>query len=247
MKHILIATEGNHDQAVIAKILTVLGFIEFRGSERELEPFWTPLIPKQSLQNNLYQRILVPSFLKNDTFSIAVMCGEGSNLSQNILARLNTNPNIRRNLHSIGVIVDADSNDYAKLGRYWKTAMSGIFADFPSTHDQISTSNPKCGLYIIPGDSSGTIEKILNKCGQLAYSELLASAETHVNVASPHMKAVWKPYDREKALISSVISVIRPSKASTSSYKEDMWITQTTITQVPELKKLVDFLQRLIS
>ncbi|MDJ0729916.1 MAG: hypothetical protein QNJ33_07980 [Crocosphaera sp.] len=73
-QYALIAVEGNHDQAFVAKVIKkILNFQEFNGSRSELEPFWRKFIPKYDEKyRKLYARVNMPSILFNDKLSVGI-------------------------------------------------------------------------------------------------------------------------------------------------------------------------------
>ncbi|MBP0042560.1 MAG: hypothetical protein J7545_11375, partial [Roseofilum sp. SBFL] len=85
-KYALIAVEGNHDQALIEKVLRkILGFKKFSGNEQDLDQFWQKFVPQYPpKQGKLYVRLDMPTILLKDTLSVAIYAGGGSNLSINL-------------------------------------------------------------------------------------------------------------------------------------------------------------------
>ncbi|MGK7902471.1 MAG: DUF3226 domain-containing protein [Hormoscilla sp.] len=56
----------------------------------------------------------------------------------------------------------------------------------------------------------------------------------------------WKPFDREKALIATIVSVLKPGKTNTVSLADNNWVSESTNMQVPTLASFVDFLRELL-
>ena len=96
MKYAIIGVEGQHDQAFTGKVLKLLGFKDFReelkGLKSDLDPFWRKFIPVYPKKGNLYTRLDMPSILFNDTISVVIYAGEGSNLVTNLDDILSNNP-----------------------------------------------------------------------------------------------------------------------------------------------------------
>lgn len=90
-KYYFLATEGPHDQALIAKLLELAGLEKFKGVKRTLDPFWYSLFPaypckRRNGDEDLYARLIMPSILTSVTHSVAVYWGEGENLIRNLIA-----------------------------------------------------------------------------------------------------------------------------------------------------------------
>ncbi len=56
----------------------------------------------------------------------------------------------------------------------------------------------------------------------------------------------WKPFDLEKALVATVVSVLKPGKTNTVSIADNNWVSDKTLLEVPALKKLKTFLIELL-
>jgi hypothetical protein len=56
----------------------------------------------------------------------------------------------------------------------------------------------------------------------------------------------WKRFDKDKATIATVASVLKPGKTNTTSIADDKWISSDTAQLIPAIQSLVDFLRNLI-
>lgn len=247
MKHCLIATEGPHDQAVLSKIFRLLGYSEFNGDVNDLDEFWEIFIPKYPAENNLYRRLSFPTVVQNSTHSIAIYLGEGDKLKKNLATFFSLNPIVRRGLYAFGVVIDSDNRPQEAICSEWRTQLSGVFPNFPSYTGVSSSANPKTGLHVIPTIGSGVIDTIMCQCGPHSYPDLWTLAQTYVESAKVSHSSNWSPFDEQKALTASVVSILRPASTNTVSYKQDLWVGMNTLREVPELAKLKDFLQDLIT
>lgn len=45
LNYSIIGVEGNHDQAFVSKVLTLLEFQIYKGQDTELDPFWEKFKP----------------------------------------------------------------------------------------------------------------------------------------------------------------------------------------------------------
>lgn len=115
LKYSILATEGAHDQAVLCKILKLLGLRSFKGDLQYLDTFWLHLIPKgrKITKNveNLYahNEVHVPRFFTSQSHSVAVYQGAGKNLPQNLFDIMSTYQSYSSDIHALGIIIDADN------------------------------------------------------------------------------------------------------------------------------------------
>jgi hypothetical protein len=56
----------------------------------------------------------------------------------------------------------------------------------------------------------------------------------------------WKPFDQEKALVATVVSVLKPGKTNTASLLDNNWVGEETKEGVPALASFGDFLRNLL-
>lgn len=82
-----------------------------------------------------------------------------------------------------------------------------------------------------------------SECGEIAYPIYLQRAKDYINQFS---EIKWKGFDKDKATIATVVSVLKPSKTNTASISDDKWIDYSTADQVSSIKSLVNFLRDLI-
>jgi hypothetical protein len=114
VRYAIIGVEGQHDQAFVGKVLKLLGFKDFRvelkGLESALDPFWRKFIPVYPKKGDLYERLDMPSILFNDTISVAIYAGGGSNLVTNLDDILFANSEYQTNLAAFGIVADCDKS-----------------------------------------------------------------------------------------------------------------------------------------
>ena len=67
-----------------------------------------------------------------------------------------------------------------------------------------------------------------------------------VNQFSDQETRHWKPFDRDKATIAAVTSILKPGKTNTVSVSDDKWISCETAQLIPAIQSLLDFLRDLI-
>src|SRR5216683_1609818 len=111
MRYSILATEGPHDQAFLAKLLKVIGFKAIEDDYNSLDPFWKGFVLKYPPGSwRLYTRMNMPSILASQTDSVAIYWGEGSNLVDNVIALAANNSDYKDAIHAFGLVVDADDN-----------------------------------------------------------------------------------------------------------------------------------------
>ena len=120
---------------------------------------------------------------------------------------------------------------------------------------QVIQDSPRMGIYILPNNKDqGVLEHLVTQCGSLAYPDYMEKAEAYIQqfldednqLLSPYTHLKWKPFDREKALIATVVSVLQPGCTNTVSIAQDKWISEETLKQVPDMVQLVQFLKELL-
>ena len=252
-KYVLIGVEGNHDQAFISKILCeLLGFSKFNGDESKLDIFWRKFIPTYPKGGNLYKRLDMPEILYNDSFSIAIYVGEGSNLIPNLSDKLSDMD--YSELFAFGIIADADKNTPKKVVEDYHNGFKEYFPNFPTTVSQsgaVIAGSPRLGIYILPDNSQqGVLDTLICDCGDLVYPEYMQRAREYIDKFSEEERKnkplKWKPFDKEKAIIATVASVLQPGATNTVTIKCDDWISPTTAT-IPAIQNLTKFLSDLLN
>ena len=245
----LIGVEGNHDQAFLAKILRKsLGFTAFKDGEDDLDDLWRKFIPVYPPKSGKFHVSLnLPSILHTDKVSVAIYVGGGSSLTQSlsvILSNLDCSQ-----LSSFGIVADSDKKLPEQVAVTYSTAFKEFFPEFFSTPGEVAGESFRSGIYVLPDNTSeGVLETLLCKCGEVAYPDYMKRASSYINSFSAEeiKKLKWKPYDREKATIATVASVLKPGKTNTVSISDNKWICQQTTDSVPELFALTDFLKKLL-
>lgn len=245
----LIGVEGNHDQAFISKILRkILGFKEFSGQEKDLDLFWQKFVPRYPpKQGKLYIRLDMPTILLKDTLSVAIYAGGGSNLSINLEDKLSDMDCDQ--FCAFAIIADADNDRPETVAKNYCNDFREFFPQFPDTPGEVNSNGTRTGLFVLPNnEEQGVLETLLLKCGEIAYQEYLQRAEYYIEQFSDEerKKLKWKPFDREKAIIATVVSVLKPGKTNQTSISDNEWISSETAESVADLQKLVSFLGDLL-
>lgn len=247
-RYALIGVEGNHDQAFLCRIFNkLLGFKKFDGKESDLDKFWRKFVPKYPKNGNLYNRLDMPSVLQTEDVSVAIYVGQGSNLIQNLVAKLSDIDYSA--LLAFGIVVDADKHSPQTVADTYSKGFRELFPNFPNKPGVIIESPPRLAVYVLPDNSNqGVLDALLCKCGESAYPEFMKRARAYIDQFTPEeiQKIGWKPFDKEKAIVATVASALKPGKTNTVSIGDDNWICSETIKNVSELNNIVSFLENLL-
>lgn len=250
---VLIGVEGNHDQAFLCKVLReLLGFSQFNDDESKLDSLWRKFIPVYPPKTGrLYLRLDMPSILYTDTLSVAVYVGEGSKLIDNLNTKL-ADIDYSTDLAAFGIVVDADKYTPPQVARAYHDGFQEFFPDFPTEVGEsgsVTGNSPKLGLYILPNNyDQGVLDTLLCECGEVAYPTHMERAKAYINQFSSEeiQKIGWKPFDREKATVAAVASILKPGKTNTVSIADNKWICAQAEQQLPQLQNLTHFLKKLL-
>ena len=253
-QYVLIGVEGNHDQAFISKILCkLLGFSKFDGKISELDPFWRKFIPNYPKGGNLYVRLDMPTILYTETLSVALYAGEGSNLITNLNDKLSDID--YSTLLAFAIVADADDDTPNKVAEKYHHGFQEYFPNFPITVNatgNVIAGSPKLGIYILPDNSQqGVLDNLICDCGDLVYPEYMQRAREYVDKFSEEERKKkplkWKPFDQEKAIIATVVSVLKPGKTNQTSISDNSWISSETESQIPAIQNLTNFFRDLLN
>ncbi len=253
MNYAIIGVEGNSDQAFVSKVLKLLGFKDFKeqhkGLKSKLDPFWYSFIPKypKKDEGNLYQRLDMPSILFNDNISVAIYAGEGSNLITNLDDIIYANSDYQNNISAFGIVADCDRDTPANIVKKYADSFQSHFPNFPQQCGIVDLNIPRTGIYILPDNKNqGVLESLLIECGNIVYPELIESATNYINIIPDEYKRKWKPFDEEKALIATIVSILKPGKTNTVSIADNKWISEETQKEVINLHNFVRFMNSLL-
>jgi len=243
----LIGVEGPQDQAFVGKVLKLLGFQSFNGQESELEPFWRNFIPPYPRQGDLYKRLDMPSIWWNDTLSVAIYSGEGSKLGRNVKATFANHPEYKTDIAAFGIVADSDKKHPDTVARDYSQQFQNDFPGFPNQAGFCQQGPPRTGIYVLPDNQQqGVLDNLLCECGNVVYPEVMNCALAYLNELSEGHKNHWGPFDDKKALVATVVSVLKPGKTNTTSIADNNWVSEQTQQQVPALANFIEFLSQLL-
>lgn len=252
VKYAIIGVEGPHDQAFVGKVLRkFLKFETFTGEKENLDKFWEKFIPKYPKKGNLYNRLDMPSILFKDSISVAVYAGEGSNLVKNMDDILWNNYQYQSDIAAFGIVADADKKTPETVVEDYYNCLVKYFPNFPKSPEFVDENMPRTGIYVLPDNASqGVLDTLLCQCGEAVYPEYMERAKSYLAEFSDDERKKkplkWKPFDREKALIATVVSVLKPGKTNTVSIADNDWVSDKSQNEVAALKSFIDFLTLLL-
>lgn len=249
----LIGVEGNHDQAFLSKVLReLLGFSKCED-QKNLDPLWRKFIPVYPPKTGkLHLRLDMPSILYTDTLSVAIYAGEGSRLVGNLKDKL-ADIDYLNSLSAFAIVADADKQKPAEVAKKYYEELREYFTNFPfeiSEIGAVTEAMPRLGIYILPNNfDQGVLDTLLCACGEIAYPMYMERAKSYISQFSDEeIKQIgWKPFDKEKATVATIASILKPGKTNTVSIADNAWISTQTEQQISSLQNLTIFLRKLLS
>ena len=252
VRYCYIVGEGPQD------IEFLICFLKYYGLKRvtllsKLDSFWEPLVPKTfPIKDDLMKRVPVPVFLQNAELSVALHSAIGiTRLSNTIEESLAIIP--ASDIFGIGIFLDADDVETPQE-RFDKliAELSPLGLSLPLTLGEVMKGSPRCGIFIAPNNSdSGTLEDLLLECAKLNYPNLLSMSTNYVSgidtnqLTNNDLKELNKAAGKNKALISSISSILRPGKALQVSIQDNRWIDEKTMV-LDSIKLVKNFIDEVI-
>jgi hypothetical protein len=252
VRYAIIGVEGQHDQAFVGKVLKLLGFKDFRvelkGLKSALDPFWRKFIPVYPKKGDLYERLDMPSILFNDTISVAIYAGGGSSLVTNLDDILSANSEYQTDLAAFGIVADCDKSTPDLIVEPYAKKFRSYFPNFPQCPGVVDTNSPRTGIYVLPDNQQpGVLDTLVCECGEIAYPAYMERARSYLDKFTEEDKKILKlkNFDLDKALVATVVSVLKPGLTNTVSIAQNDWVSEQT-QEVPALAKFIEFLRELL-
>jgi hypothetical protein len=254
MKYGYLIVEGYHDAEVTGRLLRrkKLNLVTMIN---RLDLYWKPLVPKEfPPDGDLMKRVPTPLFFQNNSYSIALQIAQGGLevIVKKLKATMENYETLLSDLVGIGILIDADYKHKGAKGKFkvLKKELANIIK-LPNSPGKVLNSNPKTGIFIFPDNKNkGTIEKILLKCGEKVYPDILSGAKHFVSGINLKLlnlndkKEFIKPSGKDKAEIGCVANILKPGKSIQVSIQDNDWINDQSI-KIPEVASLSRFLQEL--
>jgi hypothetical protein len=250
-----LVVEGQTDVEFVARVLRMDGLERVRQKSR-LDPFWDDLVPKNfPYDDDLLKRVPVPLFLQNDAHAIAIHSAIGvTRLAETVQEDLALLP--AGKIQAIGFVLDADSDEdpTSRLATL-RTELDrlGVPLALPDAPGAVQHGKPNTGIFIFPDNqSAGTLENLLQECASVNYPMLLQNAQVYVagldlsGLNQEDLDEFNKPAGRQKTVIGSLSSVLKPGKSITVSIQDNRWVDEATLQQVERLRLFRQFLLGLL-
>lgn len=227
--------EGPQDVELVYGLLRPHGLKRVRFLA-DLDPYFGRLVPRSfPPDDDLQKRVPVSLFLQSATHSVAVHSAIGDT---RLILTIEENAVLvdTAKLTAIGVVLDSDSS--VAPGDRYAPIRDGLRAKgygFPDRAGDVSAGPPRLGAFVLPDNTSaGTLEDVLLDCAQHVYAGLLASATTHVDSVSgdpsllpEDLQELAKSAGRNKAIVVSMASILRPGRAVQNSIQDNRWLRGT--------------------
>lgn len=248
-----LVVEGPHDIEFAARLLKPYG-LERVKKLSELDPFWKKLVPDRFPPDgeDLLKRVPVPTFLQSTYYSIALHSAIGdTRLIETIEESLSFIQLTK--LVGIGLMADTDKlqpeQRFSELIKRISSKRSLALLSLPSSPGHVQrVSSYRFGIFILPDNQlQGTLETILLECAQANYHDLFEEAQDFVdnidkrNLEEKDLEEYNKPAGKNKAIVASIVSILKPGKSTQVSIQDNRWIDTKTIALL-QVKKVQDFL-----
>lgn len=247
IKYCILGVEGPHDQAFVGKLLSKSGLQRYDGDRKKIDPFWEKFIPTYPRKGKLYDRLDMPTIFFSQTHSIAIYQGEGDNLCTNLKDKMGEHDPYVKEINAFGLVIDAETKEPNKVAEKHVAAMRELFPTMLDKPGIITDEKPRTGIFVLPDNKRyGALDVVLVNCASVIYPDQREGATHFIDNLDSRYKEHWRPYGREKAIVASIVSVLKPGAANTASIAQDEWICAETIDTVADVKLLNRFLKDLL-
>ena len=89
---------------------------------------------------------------------------------------------------------------------------------------------------------------VMPACGEVVCPAYMERAKNYISQFSNEeiQEIGWKPFDRKKATLATIVSVLKPGKTNTVSISDNKWISPQTELEISEIQQLIVFLRKLL-
>ena len=214
--------------------------------------------------NDLTKRMNVPAFFQNERNSVAIISANGIDnlVERGWTALLQFRKENGMLPEAFGFVLDADNEELNLRNEKLQRKIAEFNnkevlypSSFPSLGTVAFNGNSRFGIFIMPDcTNEGTLETLLLKCAAINYPNLKVEAEAYVNriLNTPALSAEnetneisTKSAGKNKAIVSGIGAILKPSKSIQVSIHDNKWITLPLL-QTGCLKQIADFLTELL-
>ena len=236
VRYCYIVAEGPQDVEFLIRLFKSYGLRRITRLS-SLDSFWEPLVPKTfPIDDDLMKRVPVPFFLQNTDFSVALHSAVGITRLSNIIEESLTLIPVSK-IFGIGIILDADDTQTPqKRFEELTSKLSLLNLPVPLLPGEVVNGSLRFGIFIMPNNAKpGTLEDILLECAQVNYPDLLELSMKYVSsidttqLNQDELRELNKPAGKNKAVVSSISSILRPGKTLQVSIQDNRWINQQTM------------------
>ena len=253
LRYCYVIAEGPHDIEFLVGVLKQSYGLKRITHLTKVDKFWEELIPKKfPVDDDLTRRVPVPTFVQNNEVSIALHSANGitkiSKTIQESFAVIELSQ-----LYSVGMFLDADDmQSPQKRFELLTSDLSKRSLPFPDVLGEVVQSSPRCGVFIAPNNrDEGTLENLLLECANKNYPDLLSLATAYITainvdqLTDKDVEEFKKPAGQNKAIISSISSILKPSKSLQVTLQDNRWIDANTMA-LDSMKRVKKFLEDII-
>lgn len=255
-KYCLLATEGRHDQAAIARLLQLSGLKRFNGGLRHLDPFWERLfmcLPKLKeetfephSEDDSFAPMTRPLLMTSATHSIAIYAGGGTSLVPYLNLIAKRYKPYAKDIHAFGLIIDTDNEPPQKVAKEKAESLRDSFPSLSAIPGVVTPGTPRTGIYILPDNKrSGALDSILVECASVVYPDHKKGAIQFIDELDTKHTKHLKFTKKEKAIVACIVSVLQPGSTNTLSIEAEKWISDQTIDH-KDVASLYQFLKDLL-
>lgn len=254
MQYGLLIVEGQHDAAVIARLLSGFNLTTIQREEK-LDSYWRVLYSGQKFPQggDLLKRMDVPTFVGSDTHSVAIRTADSdTKIAATLEATQARLGSLMDQLQTIGIVCDADQQPASARMSKLRAALDGRNLTFAaSTPGVVHAGPPRTGVMVFPDNiGPGTLEMLLADCACKHYPELQARASDYVSHGAEHLseterRNLDKGTNRQKAVLATIGSLLQPGASIAVTLRQDRWLTGSALAQ-PRIAALRTFLKDLL-
>jgi hypothetical protein len=251
IRYCYIVTEGPQDIEFLARLLKFKNLRKITKFS-DLDQFWHPIIPtKFPVDDDLVKRVPVPTFLQNTELSIALHSANGID---RIVRTIEESLAVISVLQIFGISIFLDADNQEPPQQRFEKIRSKLFSlnlPCPRVPGEVTQNSPRLGIFIAPNNQDlGTLEDILLECARVNYPDLLDRSTNYLSsidrsqLTSKDLEEFRKPAGKNKALISTIASILKPGKSLQVSLQDNQWINERTLS-VESVQRVKIFLDEM--